>query len=197
MLGFDFDAAGNLIAADAMKGLLSVAPDGKVTVLTDQVDGDPIRYADAVVVARNGKIYFSDASRRFAPARWGGTFEAAVLDILEQSATARILEYDPATRSTRVVAKGLSFANGVALSHDERTLFVAETGRYRVWKVAVAAQRPGRRQRQPAGHGAARQPAGLPRQPDARCRRPHLAGPVGPAQRRRSMRWPASPSCAN
>jgi sugar lactone lactonase YvrE len=140
VLGFEFDAAGQLIAADAMKGLLSVAPDGKVTVLTDQVAGDPIRYADAVVVARNGKIYFSDASRRFAPARWGGTFEAAVLDILEQSATSRILEYDPATRGTRVVVKGLSFANGVALSHDEHTLFVAETGRYRIWKVAVAAQ---------------------------------------------------------
>lgn len=140
VLGFDFDAAGQLIAADAMKGLLSVAPDGKVTVLTDQVGGDPIRYADAVVVARNGKIYFSDASRRFAPARWGGTFEAAVLDILEQAATSRILEYDPATRSTRVVVTGLSFANGVALSDDEQTLFVAETGRYRVWKVAVAAQ---------------------------------------------------------
>ena len=140
VLGFDFDAGGQLIAADAMKGLLSVAPDGKVTVLTDQVAGDPIRYADAVVVARNGKIYFSDASRRFAPARWGGTFEAAVLDILEQAATSRILEYDPATRSTRVVVKGLSFANGVALSNDEQTLFVAETGRYRIWKVAVAAQ---------------------------------------------------------
>ncbi|MDP1531954.1 MAG: SMP-30/gluconolactonase/LRE family protein [Rubrivivax sp.] len=140
VLGFDFDAAGQLIAADAIKGLLSVAPDGKVTVLTDQVAGDPIRYADAVVVARNGKIYFSDASRRFAPARWGGTFEAAVLDILEQAATSRVLEYDPTTRSTRVVVQGLSFANGVALSNDEQSLFVAETGRYRIWKVAVAAQ---------------------------------------------------------
>lgn len=140
VLGFDFDAAGNLIAADAVKGLLSVAPDGKVSVLADQVGGDPVRYADAVVVARNGKIYLSDASRRFAPARWGGTFEAAVLDILEQSATSRILEHDPATRRTRVVVQGLSFANGVALSADEQTLFVAETGRYRVWKVAVAAQ---------------------------------------------------------
>ena len=36
--------------------------------------------------------------RRFAPADWGGTFEASVLDILEQSATGRILEYDPATQ---------------------------------------------------------------------------------------------------
>ena len=139
VLGFDFDAAGSLIAADAVRGLLSIAPDRKVTLLTDKVGGDPIRYADAVVVARSGKIYFSDASTRFAPAQWGGTFEAAVLDILEQASTGRILEYDPATKATRIVAKGLSFANGVALSSDEQTLFVAETGKYRVWKIGVAA----------------------------------------------------------
>jgi sugar lactone lactonase YvrE len=139
VLGFDFDAAGNLIAADAFKGLLSISPDRKVTVLTDKVGNDPIRYADAVVVARNGKIYLSDASTRFAPARWGGTFEASILDIIEQSSTGRILEYDPATRGTRVVAKGLSFANGVALSQDEKDLFVAETGKYRVWKISTEA----------------------------------------------------------
>ena len=102
--------------------------------------GDPIRYADAVVVARNGKIYLSDASTRFAPAQWGGTFEASVLDIIEQASTGRILEYDPATRATRVVAKGLSFANGVALSQDEKDLFVAETGKYRVWKIPTDAR---------------------------------------------------------
>ena len=141
VLGFDFDAGGRLIAADAMKGLLAIGPDRRATVLADRVDGDPIRYADAVVVARNGRIYFSDASRRFAPAEWGGTYEAAVLDIIEQRRTGRILEHDPSTGRTRVVAQGFSFANGVALSQDEQTLFVAETGHYRVWKLAVAAER--------------------------------------------------------
>jgi sugar lactone lactonase YvrE len=139
VLGFDFDAAGNLIAADAVKGLLSISPERKISVLTDKVGEDPIRYADAVVVASNGKMYLSDASTRFGPAAWGGTFEASVLDIFEQSATGRILEYDPATRATRIVAHGLSFANGVALSQDEQTLFVNETGRYRVWKISVNA----------------------------------------------------------
>ena len=140
VLGFDFDATGRLIAADAVKGLLAVAFDRKITLLTDKVGDDPIRYADAVVVAKStGKIYFSDASGRFAPSQWGGTFEAAVLDILEQACTARILEYDPAANTTRIVAKGFSFANGVALSSDEQMLFVAETGKYRVWKIAVAA----------------------------------------------------------
>lgn len=139
VLGFDFDAAGNLIAADAVKGLLSIAPDGKVTVLADKVGNDPIRYTDAVAVAQNGKMYLSDASTRFAPKDWGGTFEASVLDILEQASTGRVIEYDPATRSTRVVARGISFANGVALSQDEKHLFVNETGKYRVWKIAVDA----------------------------------------------------------
>ncbi len=139
VLGFDFDAAGNLIAADAVKGLLSISPDRQISILTDKIGSDRIRYADAVIVARNGRMYVSDASARFAPADWGGTFEASILDILEQSATGRILEYDPATRATRLVAKGFSFANGVALSQDEQTLFVNETGKYRVWKIAVGA----------------------------------------------------------
>ena len=141
VLGFDFDAAGNLIAADSIKGLLSVSPEKQITVLTDTVDTDPIRYADGVVVAPNGKIYLTDASARFAPAAWGGTFESSVLDILEQSSTGRVLEYDPITRATRLVAKGLSFANGVALSQDAQTLFVNETGKYRVWKISVKADR--------------------------------------------------------
>ena len=140
VLGFDFDAAGNLIAADAIHGLLAISPDRKVSLLTNQAGGQPVRYADAVTIARSGKVYFTDASGRFSPALWGGTFEAGVLDVLEQAATGRVLEYEPGSRTTRVVAKGLSFANGIALSGDERTLFVAETGRFRVWKIAAAAE---------------------------------------------------------
>ena len=58
-----------------------------------------------------------------------------MLDILEQAATGRVLAYDPATTSTHVVAHGFSFANGIALSSDGQSLFVSETGRYRIWKI--------------------------------------------------------------
>ncbi|MGQ0711317.1 MAG: SMP-30/gluconolactonase/LRE family protein [Rhodoferax sp.] len=140
VLGFDFDAQGRLIAADAVHGLLAIDAQGRSSVLAARVaENDPIRYADAVVVAKNGKIYLSDASQRFAPAQWGGTFHASVLDIMEQSASGRVLEYDPSTARVRVLAQGLSFANGVALSEDERSLFVNETGRYRLWKLDLAA----------------------------------------------------------
>jgi sugar lactone lactonase YvrE len=136
VLGFAFDAEGRMIAADALKGLLAISPDARVTVLADRVSlDDPIRYANSVVVATDGTIYFTDSSTRFSPAEWGGTYEASVLDIIEQSASGRVLAHEPATNKTRVVAHGFSFANGIALSSDDHTLFVNETGRYRLWKV--------------------------------------------------------------
>jgi sugar lactone lactonase YvrE len=136
VLGFAFDAGGRMVCADALKGLLAITPDGHVSLVTDRVNaGDPIRYADAVVVAPDGTIYFTDASTRFAPSDWGGTYEASVLDIMEQSASGRVLAYDPGTGKTWVVAHGFSFANGIALGADGHTLLVNETGQYRVWKV--------------------------------------------------------------
>jgi sugar lactone lactonase YvrE len=145
-LGFDFDAEGSLIVADPVAGehgaILRVKGRGagaKVEVLTSSVAGDALRYVDAVVVARSGRIYFSDASQRFGAKAFGGTFNASVLDILEHRCSGRILEYDPASQTTRLMVGGLCFANGVALSADERHLFVAETGEYRIWKFSVDA----------------------------------------------------------
>ena len=139
VLGIEFDARGRLIAADAMRGLLAINPDGKHELLSDNVAGDPIRYANSVAVAKNGRIYFTDSSRRFAPKAWSGTFNASLHDVFEHAATGRLLEYDPATRRTRTVMSDLCFANGVALSLDETRLFVVETCEYRVWSVDPAA----------------------------------------------------------
>jgi sugar lactone lactonase YvrE len=138
-LGFDFAADGQLVIADAIKGLLALQPDGTLRVLADSVDGDPIRYADAVVIAADGRIYFTDATRRFSPVELG-TFDAALLDVLEHSCTGRVLVHEPATSRTSVLMDGLCFPNGVALSGDERHLFIAETGEYRIWKAEASAR---------------------------------------------------------
>jgi len=132
-LGMAFDAGGKLVVADAVKGLLRIDADGKVVVLAEA------HFANSVAVASSGKIYFTDSSMRYAPAKWGGTMAAATLDVMEQSATGRVLEYDPANVAVRVVASGLSLANGIALNGAQDSLFVSECARYRVWKIAVAA----------------------------------------------------------
>jgi sugar lactone lactonase YvrE len=143
VLGFEFDADGRMIAADAMRGLLAIAaaPPHHVTVLLERMpDGEPIRFPDAVTVARDGTVYLTDATRRFAPNEVGGPFEASVLDYIEHRPTGRVLAYK-AGGQVEVVADGLSFANGIVLSADGRSVFVAETGAYRVWRIDAAARK--------------------------------------------------------
>ena len=142
-LGFDFDASGALVIADPLVGehggLLRYTPGSAAFEwLTDAVADSPIAYADAVVVAPDGRYYFTDASQRFGAKANGGTFEASILDILEHRCTGRVLVYDPADRTTAEVVTGLCFANGIAVSPDGRTLYVNETGSYRVWEIPAA-----------------------------------------------------------
>jgi sugar lactone lactonase YvrE len=140
VLGFDFDVAGRMIAADAVLGLVSIERNGSVHTLANEFDGEPLRYVDAVVVAADGKVYFTDASRRFSPRDWGGTFEACLLDLIENSATGRVLVFDPVTGAVQLVASGFSFPNGIVMTEDGKNLLVAETGRYRVWRIAAHAR---------------------------------------------------------
>lgn len=145
-LGIDFDAAGRLIVADAYRGLLAVSPDGKVTVLATECDGVAIRFADDVDVAADGRIYFSDATTRFGARESGGTHAASLLDLMEHGRTGRLLVHDPRTGATSTVATGFAFANGVAVSPDQRFVLLNETGEYRVWRVFIAGERMGQKE---------------------------------------------------
>lgn len=135
-LGLIFDRAGNLIVADADKGLLSLAPDGAITVLSTQADGVPFRCTNDLDLAADGTVYFTDASSKFPLA----TF---TLDILEHRGNGRLLAYDPKTKSTRVVLGDLCFANGVAVSPDQSFLLVVETGKYRIHRVWLSGPKQG------------------------------------------------------
>lgn len=142
-LGIEFDAQDNLIVADAFKGLLSISPAGQVTLLTQQADAFNIDYADDLDIAEDGKIYFSDASTKFGAQRFGGTLEASLLDILEHGGHGRLLVYDPATKQTQTLADGINFANGIALSADQQSVFINETGSYRVLRYWLNGSKKG------------------------------------------------------
>ncbi len=135
-LGMDFDPAGNLVVCDAVKGLLSVAPDGAVTTLATEADGVAFGFADDVDVGSDGVIYFSDAS-------WRWKYPNFMNDLFESKPYGRLLRYDPRKGEVEVLADSLYFANGVALSSDESFVLVNETFRGRISRVWLRGPKQG------------------------------------------------------
>ena len=135
-LGLRFDADGNLVVAEPYKGLLSISPEGSITVLSTEEGGVPFRLTDDVDIAADGTIYFSDASYKFTDAE-------SMLDLLEHRPNGRLLAYDPSTNTTQLVLDDLYFANGVAVSPDQSFVLVAETGMVRVKRYWLTGPRKG------------------------------------------------------
>jgi sugar lactone lactonase YvrE len=130
-LGMVFDASGTLIVADARRGLIAVSGDGQIEVLANEAGGVPFGFADDLDITPDGTIYFSDASSKFG-------YGDDRVDLLEHGGHGRLLAFDPASRTTRVVLEGLQFANGVAAARDGSFVLVAETGSYRVLRYWLA-----------------------------------------------------------
>jgi len=135
-LGMQFDAQGNLIVADAFKGLLSISPDRAITILTDSVAGKRMLFPDDLDIAQDGVIWFTDASQRFDQHHW-------ILDFWEGQPTGRLLSYDPKTKQTKVRMVALRFANGVALGPDDAFVLVNETIAARIMRLWLKGPKAG------------------------------------------------------
>lgn len=107
-------------------------------------DGIPIRFADDVSVASDGKVYFSDASR-ISP--WidehgdSNPMMASLMDAALGSGTGRLLVYDPSDKTTRTLMGDLLFANGVAIAPDESFVLVCETFGFRITRFWLSGYR--------------------------------------------------------
>lgn len=127
-LGLALDPDGRIVVCVAGRGLVSVAQNGEVELLTDQTgrslfsvqDDTTIRMADDLDIAPDGVIYFTDATKRYDIENWG-------LDLLEGRPNGRLLSYDPRTRKTRTECDNLVFPNGVCVTHDGKHLLIAST----------------------------------------------------------------------
>jgi sugar lactone lactonase YvrE len=116
--------------------LLSVNPDGDLSVLAREAKGTLFRLTDGVDVAPDGRIYFTDASSRFNQPDY-------ILDLMEMRPHGRLLRYDPATGKTEMLLRDLYFANGVAVSPDGEYLLMNETWKYRILKYWIGGDDPG------------------------------------------------------
>lgn len=129
-LGLIFDRDGNLIVADAIKGLLSINKAGEVKLLTDEADGVKFRCLNDLDIGADGTIYFTEASKKFPMSQFTN-------DLLEHQPNGRLLALDPQSRRPRTLLRDLYFANGVAVSPDQTFVLVAETGKYRIRRVWI------------------------------------------------------------
>ncbi len=129
-LGIEVDPRdGSLIVCDAYRGLVRVGERGEITDLASTAAGTPILFCNNAAVAKDGTVYFTDSSSRFPISAWKR-------DILEHRPNGRLLSY----RDGRVdvIATGLYFPNGVALTPDESALLMVEDSTHRLLKVPLA-----------------------------------------------------------
>ena len=134
-LGITFGPNGGLVIADAKKGLLHLGD--KIRPLVGDAEGVPFGFTDDADNTRLDKnIYFTDASSKFG-------YGHHVTDLLEHGANGRLLEYNVETQQTRVLMKGLHFANGVAVGPDDAYVLVNETGEYRILRYWLKGEKAG------------------------------------------------------
>lgn len=119
--GLFFDTKGRLLACcGAMGGaraVVSVQSDGKYTVLVDKFEGKRLNSPNDLVVHQNGSIFFSDP-------RYAGDEPVE----LSEMSVYRIDLDGSVHRVTKTKGKnGIQKPNGVNVSPDGKTLYVAET----------------------------------------------------------------------
>ena len=125
----------DLVVCNAYLGLQLVSMSGTVDTLVDEVDGDRLLLTNNASVAGDGTIYFTDSSRRWQ-------LDEYTADLIEGQPTGRLFRRSPDGEVT-VLIDGLQFANGVALDAEEASVFVAETGRYRIHRHWLTGDRAG------------------------------------------------------
>ncbi|MBO0840226.1 MAG: SMP-30/gluconolactonase/LRE family protein [Sciscionella sp.] len=136
-LGIEHAGDGRLIVCDAERGLLRVDPTRGVIETLLERTANGIGVCNNAAVGADGCVYFSDSSQRFPLRDW-------MADLWEHSGTGRLLCLAP-SGEVDVLADGLQFANGVALSADESFVAVAETGAYRITRVWRSGDKAGQR----------------------------------------------------
>lgn len=138
-VGMNFGPDGSLYAADeANAKVWQVTPEGRARVLVESDARQRFTFLNDVFVARDGRLFFTEAS-----SRWGLADNKRAL--LEHGGDGAVFVRHPDGRIERVL-DGLEFANGVVLSTDESYLLVAETGAYRVTRLWLAGPRAGQRE---------------------------------------------------
>ncbi|KAJ8449061.1 hypothetical protein Cgig2_004116 [Carnegiea gigantea] len=135
-LGLVLGLNNEVIVADAFKGLLNLSRNGNMELLTDEVEGRKLKFADGVDVAKDGMIYFTEASYKY-------DLSGFIWDVFEGKPHGSLMSFDPTTRRTKVLVRNLYFPNGVQVSPDQKSVIFCETVMRRCKKYIREGEREG------------------------------------------------------
>ena len=116
-LGMTFTAQGELISIQTKPGSLGprvVWPKGKERIIADNYQGKPFGRPNDIVADKKGGLYFTDPP-------------------------ASAVYYVPPGGAIIRVEDGIKTPNGLQLSHDEKTLYVNDTGGINIYALDVQA----------------------------------------------------------
>ena len=137
-LGLHFDKEEHLIIADAEKGLFKLDTQKKtLKLLFDKYEEFFVPFLDDVTVGKNGSIFFTQASDVYS-------LKEHSKDFIYHRGTGRVFSFNPQTKKSELLMKGLHFANGIAISKNDEFLLVNETGKYRVLKYFLKGPKKGK-----------------------------------------------------
>jgi gluconolactonase len=127
--GLTLDRQGRLLAAEhGLRRVSRTERDGTIVTLADRWQGRRLNSPNDLIVRSDGTVYFSDPSYGLKPLR----------EALQELPFQAVYRIDPAGRLS-LLADDFEGPNGLALSPDERTLYVADSVRHHVRAFAVAA----------------------------------------------------------
>ena len=132
--GNTIDREGRLLTAEHAGRISRTEKDGTVTTVADSFDGKKLSSPNDVVVARNGTIWFTDP-----PYGLG--------DRKQETPGNYVYRLDPVKKSMTAIVTDVPTPNGLCLSPDESTLYVANSGKppeIRAYAVSTAAPFKGR-----------------------------------------------------
>jgi len=117
--GLTYDRRGRLIACESANRRVSLTEaDGAIVTIADRYQGKPLNSPNDVVVRRDGTIYFTDPPH--VPHGEKREFKSE-----------RVYRVSP-EHELSVLVSDFDRPNGIALSPDEKTLYVSDTARKHV-----------------------------------------------------------------
>jgi gluconolactonase len=120
--GHTLDNEGRVIACEhGTRSVVRFEHDGSRTVLAERFDGSRFNSPNDVVVASDGSIWFTDPTYGIDSYEEGYPAESEI-------GSSYVYRVDPASGAVTAQITDMVRPNGLALSVDERALYVADTG---------------------------------------------------------------------